>query len=140
MGIVIKKVEGASDKKKFVNCQWNFYKGNPNWVAPIKMDRFKLLDEKKNPFYKHAEIQLFLAYEGNEIVGRIAAITNENHNKIHKDKVGFFGFFECTDNQEVANKLFEAYQQWATRMGMKHPMTGTTFAGPQSICVSVCPM
>ncbi len=118
MSIEIKKVNDASGKKKFVNCQWNFYEGNPNWVAPIKMDRLKLLNEEKNPFYKHAEIQLFLAYEGKEIVGRIAGITNANHNEIHKDKVGFFGFFESIDNQEVANKLFEAAEKWLKSKGM----------------------
>ena len=63
MSIEIKKVAGAADKKKFVNSQWLFYKDNPNWVAPIKMDRMKLLNEEKNPFFKHAEIQLFLAYK-----------------------------------------------------------------------------
>jgi GNAT superfamily N-acetyltransferase len=118
MSIEIKKVTDASGKKKFVNCQWNFYEGNPNWVAPIKMDRMKLLNEDKNPFYKHAEIQLFLAYEGKNIVGRIAAITNANHNAIHKDKVGFFGFFESINNQDVANKLFDEAVKWLKTKGM----------------------
>lgn len=118
MSIEIKKVTDTAGKKKFVNCQWNFYKDNPNWVAPIKMDRMKLLNEDKNPFYKHAEIQLFLAYDGKEIVGRIAAITNDNHNKIHNDKVGFFGFFESIDNQEVANKLFDVSVKWLKSKGM----------------------
>jgi GNAT superfamily N-acetyltransferase len=118
MSIEIRKVTDASGKKKFVNCQWNFYKDNSNWVAPIKMDRMKLLNEDKNPFYKHAEIQLFLAYDGKEIVGRIAAITNANHNEIHKDKVGFFGFFESIDNQDVANKLFDEAVKWLKSKGM----------------------
>ncbi len=118
MSIEIRKVTDASGKKKFVNCQWNFYEGNPNWVPPIKMDRMKLLNEDKNPFYKHAEIQLFLAYDGKEIVGRIAAITNANHNAIHNDKVGFFGFFESTNNQEVANKLFDEAVKWLKTKGM----------------------
>lgn len=119
MNIEIKKVSSAADKKKFVNSQWLFYKDNPNWVAPIKMDRMKLLNEEKNPFFQHAEIQLFLAYKGKKIVGRIAAITNENHNKIHNDKVGFFGFFESIDDQEVANALFNAAQKWLKEKGMK---------------------
>ncbi|MER3329180.1 MAG: hypothetical protein RIF34_06325, partial [Candidatus Kapaibacterium sp.] len=78
----------------------------------------KLLNEDKNPFFKHAEIQLFLAYEGKEIVGRIAGITNANHNAIHNDKVGFFGFFESTNNQEVANKLFDEAVKWLKSKGM----------------------
>lgn len=118
MNVEIKKVTEASGKKKFINCQWDFYKGDKNWVPPIKMDRQKLLDEKKNPFYKHSDIQLFLAYDNGKIVGRIAAITNDNHNKIHNDKVGFFGFFECIDSQDVANALFKAAEEWLVAKGM----------------------
>lgn len=119
MNIEIRKVTDASGKKQFVNCQWDFYKGDKNWVPPIKMDRHKLLDTKKNPFYRHSEIQLFLAYSDGKIVGRIAAITNDNHNKIHNDKVGFFGFFECIDNQEVADALFTESEKWLKERGMK---------------------
>ena len=119
MSIEIKKVNGAAGKKKFVNCQWDFYRGDPNWVAPIKMDRMKLLNEEKNPFFQHAEIQLFLAYKGKEIVGRIAAITNENHNKIHNDKVGFFGFFESINDQKVADALFNSAVIWLKGKGME---------------------
>lgn len=118
MSIDIQILSGSADRKKFVNCQWNFYEGNPNWVAPIKMDRMKLLNEEKNPFFKHAEMQLFLAKKDNKVVGRIAAITNANHNAIHNDKVGFFGFFECIDDQEVANKLFSVAEKWLKTKGM----------------------
>lgn len=118
MSIEIRKVTDSSGTKKFVNSQWNFYEGDPNWVAPIKMDRMKLLNREKNPFFKHADMQLFLAYDGKEIVGRVAAITNDNHNAIHKDKVGFFGFFESTNNQEVADKLFDAAVLWLKSKGM----------------------
>jgi hypothetical protein len=119
MNIEIREVHDSAGKKQFINCQWDFYKGDKNWVPPIKMDRHKLLDVKKNPFYRHSEIQLFLAYSDGKIVGRIAAITNDNHNKIHNDKVGFFGFFECVDNQDVANALFAASEKWLKDRGME---------------------
>jgi hypothetical protein len=112
MEIKILKVESQADVRKFVKCQWKFYKNDALWVPPIVADRLKLLDTHKNPFYKHAEIQLFLAYSSGEIVGRIAAITNENHNITHNDKVGFFGFFESIDNQDVADSLFDAASDW----------------------------
>jgi hypothetical protein len=83
------------------------------------MDRKKLLSTEKNPFFKHAEIQLFLAYKNNEIVGRIAAIKNDLHNQIHNDKVGFFGFFECINDQEVANSLFDSAKQWLKEKGLE---------------------
>ncbi len=101
----------------FIKCQWLFYKDNPHWVPPMLMDRKKLLNTSKNPFYKHSKIQLFLAERDGAIVGRIAAITNENHNKEHNDNVGFFGFFECVNDQGVATALFAAAEQWLRDMG-----------------------
>jgi len=119
MDVVIKPVENKSDKMKFILSQWNFYKNDKNWVPPIIADRLKLLDTGKNPFYKHSLIQLFLAEKGNEVVGRIAAIINYNHNKTHNDKVGFFGFFECINDQDIANKLFDAALEWLKARGME---------------------
>ncbi len=108
----------SAEVMKFIKCQWNFYKGDPNWVAPLIQERKKLLSTEKNPFYQHSKIQMFLAERGGEVVGRIAAITNDNHNKKFNDKVGFFGFFECEDNQDTADKLFDAAHQWLRTQGM----------------------
>lgn len=123
MSVVVRAAVSSADTMKFIKSQWNFYKNDPNWVAPIIMDRKKLLDTQKNPFYKHAAIQLFLAEDNGTVVGRIAAIVNESHNRIHNDKVGFFGFFECTDDQSVANALFAAAAEWLKKKGM-HQMRG----------------
>ncbi len=109
---------GQNEVLKFIKCQWNFYQNHPNWVPPMIMDRKKLLNTKGNPFFKHAEMQLFLAERDGTVVGRIAAITNENHNKAHNDKVGFFGFFECENSQDTANALFEAASAWLKDRGM----------------------
>lgn len=116
-------VKEQTDVLRFVKSQWNFYKGDKYFVPPIIADRLKLLNTEKNPFYKHAELQLFLAVSGDEVIGRIAAITNENHNITHNDKVGFFGFFECIDNQEVANALFKKTAEWLVAHG-KNVMRG----------------
>lgn len=118
MKFTIRPVKSASDKLTFIKSQWNFYKGDPNFVPPIIADRKKLLDTEKNPFYKHSTIQLFLAESNNEIVGRIAAIINDNHNVEHDDKVGFFGFFECVNDQAVANGLLDAAGAWLKERGM----------------------
>jgi len=82
------------------------------------MDRKKMFNTSKNPFFKHAEMQLFLAKKNDEIVGRIAAIKNDLHNQNHNDKVGFFGFFECVNDQQTANMLFDAAKQWLNDKGL----------------------
>jgi hypothetical protein len=118
MNVKIVKVVTKKDLDKFIKSQWNFYKNDKNWVPPLIADRRKLLDTNKNPFFKHSEIQLFYAEndDGN-IIGRIAAITNENHNKTHNDNTGFFGFFECINDQNVANELFSAAEKWLKELG-----------------------
>jgi len=114
-----------SEINSFIKLQWKFYRDDRNWVPPLHFDRRKLLNKKKNPFFQHAEMQLFLAEEDGVPVGRIAAITNQRHNDVHEDKVGFFGFFECIDKQKVANALFDAVAEWLRGKGkdtMRGPM------------------
>jgi len=115
--IEIKKVETKKELMQFIKMPWDIYKNDPNWVPPLIMDRKKLLDKKKNPFFQHAEMDLFLALKDGKIVGRIAAITNENHNKFHEDNVGFLGFFESIDDAEVSNSLFKTAEEWIKEKG-----------------------
>jgi GNAT superfamily N-acetyltransferase len=71
-----------------------------------------LLSRAKNPFFDHGEAEYFLAERDGEVVGRIAAISNRLHNETHGDRVGFFGFFECADDQAAADALFAAAAGW----------------------------
>ena len=118
MSITVRPVSGSADTLRFIKLQWKFYENDRNWAPPMLMDRKKLLNTKKNPFYRHAQMQLFIAEHEGEAAGRIAAIVNENHNQVHGDKVGFFGFFECVNNQEVADALFDAAAKWLRERGM----------------------
>lgn len=120
MNVTVYPVTTSADKLAFIRSQWNFYRGDANFVPPIIADRKKLLDTEKNPFYKHAEIQLFLARRNSEAVGRIAAITNALHNEIHRDNIGFFGFFECENNPQTAAALFVAAEDWLRKRGKTH--------------------
>src|SRR3972149_5221763 len=82
------------------------------------MNRTKVMDMDKNSFYQHANAEFFLAECNGSVVGRIAAIVNHNHNKEHKDKVGFFGFFECINDQTAANALFDSAKEYLRGRGM----------------------
>ncbi len=118
MNFKINTVENKKGLLRFIKSQWNFYKNRPNWVPPLISERMKMLNVNKNPFFIHSKIKLFLAESGNEVVGRIAAIINNNHNQTHNDTVGFFGFFECTNNQDIANALFDYAGKWLRENGM----------------------
>jgi GNAT superfamily N-acetyltransferase len=115
----IRPVRSKADEKAFIKFQWVPYKGNPAWVPPLLLDRRKALDRKNNPFYRHASMEMFLAERNGELVGRIAAIVNDNHIKEHHEKVGFFGFFESVNDQEVAGALFDAASSWLKERGME---------------------
>ncbi|MBS1904280.1 MAG: hypothetical protein JSS75_11295 [Bacteroidetes bacterium] len=114
----IRRISSKADKLRFVRFLWDIYGDDPNWVPPLEMDRMKLIDEVKNPFYKHSEVAWFLAERDGTIVGRIAAIINRNHNETHQDKAGFFGFFECINDREVAKLLFAEAEAFLKSKGM----------------------
>ncbi len=116
--INITTVKSSADLMRFIKFQWKIYKDDKYWVPPLLMDRKKILNREKHPFYKHAQAEFFLAEKNGELVGRIAAIKNDLHNKYHNDKVGFFGFFECINDQEVANALFDAAKNWLKAKGL----------------------
>ena len=116
--ISIRELSGRKGNKEFVRMVWRLHKDQEKWVAPIEMDRMRLIDTKKNPFYKHARLKLFLAERGGEPVGRIAAIANDVHNQTYNDKIGFFGFFESVNDQNVANALLNAASDWLREQGM----------------------
>jgi GNAT superfamily N-acetyltransferase len=101
-------VSSPSDLKEFVQLAYRIYAGDPNWPPPLRSDVRWMLDEAKNPFWKHAKRRLFLARRAGRVVGRIAAIVDDEHNRVHGEKTGFFGFFESENDREVALALFGA--------------------------------
>jgi GNAT superfamily N-acetyltransferase len=129
MAIEIIPVRTSKQKKTFIDYEWQANRDIENWVSPLRMERNVLLDRKKNPFWSHADMEMFLAYNNGTLSGRIAAITNDNYNDFHNDKTGFWGFFECENNQETANALFEAAVKWLREKGrdnMLGPMNPST--------------
>ena len=119
-------VTTEKQRRAFARFAWQIYRDDPNWVPPIYMDRLALLNPEKHPFHEHADMQLFLARRGQEIVGTISAHVNHRHNEVHKDKVGFFGFFEVIDDDAVAEALFQAASDWLRGQGME------AIRGPES--------
>jgi GNAT superfamily N-acetyltransferase len=110
--ISIDPVSNKADQKAFIKFAWDLYAGDENWIPPLKMNINELLNYKKHAFYDNAEIQTFLARRDGKIVGRIAAIVDGWHNDYHKERRGMFGFFECIDDQDVANALFDRAKAW----------------------------
>ncbi|MCD6579421.1 GNAT family N-acetyltransferase [bacterium] len=118
MSIEIKKVEKKSDLKKFIMFPWKIYMTDEHWVAPLIMDMKHRFDAKKNPYYEHAEVELFLALKNGKPVGRIACHIDKLHNDTHKEKAAFFGFFEVIEDYEVAKALYDHAVKWTKEKEM----------------------
>jgi GNAT superfamily N-acetyltransferase len=119
MEIDIRPVQDRSDLDVFAKFPWHIYKGDPNWVPPLLDDRYSRIDLKKNPFWQTAERDLWIAWKGKQPVGTIAAIIDRRWNEVMKQSVGCIGFFECVQDQEVANRLFEAAANSLQQKGMQ---------------------
>jgi GNAT superfamily N-acetyltransferase len=107
------------DRKQFFNLPWDLYRGDPNWVPPLRIVQKELLNFRHHPFYDDAEICNFLALRDGKPVGRISAIINHAHNRWYHEERGFFGFFESIDDQAVASKLLDAALDWFAVRGIK---------------------
>jgi hypothetical protein len=96
----------------FVELPWRLYETDPNWIPPTKSALKRLLNPRKHPFWEFSERELFLAFRGSDVVGRIAAIVDGNHNRHHNERMGVWGFFECEHDPEAAAALFAAAERW----------------------------
>jgi hypothetical protein len=128
--ITVRPIRTSADRENFIEFMWTMNQGSPAWVPPLRMDRRKLMDRKKNPFYQHAEAEFYVAERGGDIVGRIGAIVNHNHNREHGESTGFFGFFESVNEQPVANALFDTAREFVRGHG------ATALRGPVSPSVN----
>ncbi len=130
MSVEIRRVQSKRERKQFIKFAWKVYRKDPEldryWVPPVIADYMKTLDTGKYPLYDHADLALFTAWKNGRMAGTIAAVENRRHNEVHRDKVGFWGFFECIDDQGVANALFDAASQWLKAKGLD------TMRGPAS--------
>lgn len=129
--MIIRDVETQKEKDRFIRLPWRIYKNHRRWVPPLIIERREFLNPLKNPFFEHAAVKLCMACDdaGNEL-GRIAGIVNFNHNRIHADKTGFFGLFECVDDQAAANALFDAAAGFLRSHGME------IMRGPENMSVN----
>jgi hypothetical protein len=118
MGAVeISPVRTKKERTEFIKFPYRLYSDEPLWVPPLLMDRKKQLDVKRNPFFEHAEHQLFTAWRDGRMVGRISAQVDRNFNEFQANDWGWFGFFEVTDDPEVAGALLDAAEAWLRERG-----------------------
>jgi hypothetical protein len=127
MAIEIREHTPGVDIEDFVRVTKVVYAGDPNWVEPLAFDIKARLTPGKNPFFKRGELALFTAWKNGKLAGRVSAQIDHEHLRRYKDKVGFFGFFDTIDDDEVGQALIDTAAAWLAKRGM------TTMRGPLSM-------
>jgi GNAT superfamily N-acetyltransferase len=120
------RVTTKKGRRQFINFPYKLYEKDQYWVPPLKLEQKDLINTDKNPFYNNADIALFLVKRSGQVCGRIAAVEDRRYNNYHKARTGFFGFFECINDQQVAEQLIEAASGWLKERGL------TEITGPAS--------
>lgn len=113
---IVRPVGGGREFSRFIDYAYARNADDAHWIPPLRIGERERLNPRKNPFFEHADVQLFLAWRGSEVVGRIGAIDDRLHNETHKDNVAMFGFFEAADGI-AARALLAAAESWAAARG-----------------------
>jgi GNAT superfamily N-acetyltransferase len=122
---------GSRRISAFVDVPWRLYRGDPRWTPPLRADLLgsRLLGlhgllTPAHPYHRDAEVTHFVAWRGDDAVGRVSAAVNHRYNDYHGERIGFFGFFESVDDDAVASALLDKAREWVSARSM------TVFRGP----------
>jgi len=108
----IRPVVSPRDLRAFIELPYRLYKDDPVWAPPLRREQHSQFDPKRNPFLDHCEWQLFLLEDKGKIIGRIAAFVDNLAVDFWKERIGLFGYFECTPRPTAARLLLDAAREW----------------------------
>ena len=105
--------------REFLELPLNFYRNDSNYIRPLDKDVSAVFDEKKNKYFRHGRLKRWLLHDGDDFIGRVAAFINDRLANTFDQPTGSMGFFECIDNQDAANLLFDTCKEWLASEGME---------------------
>jgi GNAT superfamily N-acetyltransferase len=116
----VEKIDASNKAQvnEFLHLPFRLYKDCPQWVPPFIGDIKMMMNRKKHPFYEHSEADFFMARRNGQVVGRISVAENKPFNKYHETKKAQFYLFECENDQEVADALFNRGFEWCRERGL----------------------
>ena len=114
-------IEVTNSKREilFLDVARELYKNDPNWVCPLDNDIRNVFNPKENSFYRHGEAVRYVLKNNGKLIGRIAVFIDTN--TVHDSELptGGCGFFECIDDQQASDLLFNTAKSWLEQKGMK---------------------
>ena len=118
----------SKELERFIDFPHDLYADDPFYVPMVFIEQEALLNPKKSPFFQHSTADYFLAKQNGKIVGRIAAIRNNNHIAFFGKKEGFFGFFDVINDFSVAQKLLDTAKNWLHTEGLEKMVGPSNFS------------
>jgi len=116
--VTVEAVRDRRGVREFLRLPYRLYRGTTQWVPPLRAERRAFLDPRRNPFFSHAEVALWLARREGRTVGRISSHLDRRHLATHDDGVAMFGFLDFEDDPEVARALVTRAADWGRERGM----------------------
>ena len=116
--LAVRPVVDGSGRRRFIDFPKRLYTGQKGYVAPLDMERLEAIDPRRNPYFGHAEVALFLAMRGDETVGRVSAQVCRLTQEKSQERIGHFGYLDAIDDGAVFAALLENAESWLRSRGM----------------------
>ena len=120
MSYRVETISNSRGMEDFIRLPFEIYRDDPNWVAPLNSEVRRILDQKRNPYFKQARLQLFICYKNNEVVARTSLVINPDHWEKFGKKPAFFGFFEPKQDKEAVHHLFNDVENYCQKAGAEY--------------------
>jgi GNAT superfamily N-acetyltransferase len=116
--IQVLPVKTARERRTFLTFPWRIYKGDPLWVPPLLSERAKTIDPQRGLFFKDGYAKLFIAWQNGKPAGTIVCAEDRNNTRARGFGECMVGFFECVNDYQVAEALFNQVTMWAGDHGL----------------------
>jgi GNAT superfamily N-acetyltransferase len=115
----VRPVRTKAELTRFIRLPSRLNAGDPAWIAPLEMERHEALTPKTNPFFAHAEVEMWLATRNGADVGRITAQIDQLAPTDPANPAGHFGMIAAEDDPQVFQALFQTAEDWLRARGRK---------------------
>ncbi|MDX9865235.1 MAG: hypothetical protein RBT34_10560 [Anaerolineaceae bacterium] len=120
--------DSKAQVKCFIEFPFELYADCPQWVPPFRSDIRVMMNRDKHPLYERSDADFLVAERDGKTVGQMAVFEHKPFNAYHKKNQAQFTLFDCVNDQEAANALFEAGFAWARNRGLSRVV------GPKGFC------
>ena len=130
--VSVREIDGLNrrDVDQFIELPFRLYRNVPQWTPPLRFEIRNRLNPRKHTYFEHSAAGFFLAEKDGQVVGRIAVLRQRFYNEAHQNDTAFFYWFESTDDQSVAEALFNAGKVWGQQRGLRQLLGPVGFIQP----------